>query len=236
MTALLLEPVPLRAICEAIRDERWIDLRVADVGTVQRVLITQLNVGREGERVVVKQKFLEAEEVVTAQHDFDAEDLIWLRETAIAMEDVKPISRQQRAPDAVIANDLATHVIDTIIRTMTFLSQGVTEPGIRKGLPVGSGYGALRPRQEAMWLAYEMTDLHPSEICTKHFGYKSQQPLLTIHDKIHWAIANGRPIHYNEKPNAWLNRVRAAAKLIDSTLGQTLRRATTASPHWTTIL
>lgn len=224
-----LDPVPLDEIASRIRDEAWVDLRVVGVGTVQRVLITQLNVHRDHDEVVVRQKFAASDDELTVEeHAFDAEDIRWLRETQVALCDVKPV--QPPAPESVQCID-AKSVVNRIIRSVCFVYEK-SEAELRGGWRAA---GATRERQRALWLAFEMTDLTPPQICKDHFGYGSQQPILTVRAKIEQAVKSNGAVHYNETPGAWLIELKQLAGLVDKHFGIAYRRQS-PSPSWTVYL
>lgn len=232
------EPVPLGQIAVAIRDESWLDMHVCDLGKLDRVRISQLNISRERDEVVVGQRWLgqetggPAEDPQPRFHDetytFDVEEIIRLRETRVALKDVKPI----KSGPVPVAPDIfdVQAVIDEIVRTMGFTA-GVSQQDLRS--PKGRGDKALRPRQEAMWLAYEMTNLSPPDICINHFGYRSQAPLVAVERKLRSQQHREGKVHFNELAGAWEKRVKAAADLIDSHFGRKFRRS---NPAWGTIL
>lgn len=213
-----LEPVGIAALAEAIRDETWVDLRVVDRGTIERVQIRAFNIHRDRDEIVIVQKWSDGDDVRSSELTFNAEDLRWLRETQVALCDVKPIQE----PAVENAGAFSTHIVNEIIRTVAYLTEGVSEQDLRSGSR--SNGDSVRPRQEAMWLAYEMTDLSPKDIAIKHFGYLSDQPMLTIQGKLRAAIASCSGVHYNENPTAWLKRVKVTMALIDDTKGVRYRR------------
>lgn len=220
-TQLALEPVGLAKLAEALRDGAWLDMRVVGVGTVERVQIETINVHRERDVIVVEQKWPDGNEVGHTQMAFDAEDVRWVRETQVALEDVTPVLRSAPASNAA-------QIVDEIIRTVAFLTEGVSEADLRSG---GKQTGCVRTRQEAMWLAYEMTDLTPLEIAVGHFGYRSVQPMLTVHHKVHCAISKNEVFHWNEtSPSAWFSRVRATRSLVDTNKGERYRRTKDLGP------
>lgn len=239
--SILTDGLPIQTVAECIRDRTLLDVRVCDLGVIERCVISQFNIARECDELVVSQRWLSQEsggpgedpqpEVHNETYQFDAEDVIWLRATTVALESVKPVRRE---PELAVATPLdSKRIIDEIIRTMAYLTQECSEQDLRT--PKGRGDKMLRPRQEAMWLAYEMTDLLPTDICRLHFGYKSPQPLVTISDKLCWRTKNGDPIHYGENPGAWVKRVKTTAAMIEAHFGQRFRR-TSASPGWRTYL
>lgn len=220
---LVLEPPDFPELAQHLRDATWLDMRVVDVGTCERVRINQLNIGRERDEIVVEQQWWDEVigddeiHVETITRTFDAEDVRWLRETQVEISDVKPM---ELAEKTVVAAS-PQHLVAEIIRTVAYLTEGVSEQDLRSGT---KQTGCIRPRQEAMWLAYAMTDLPPSDICTLHFGYASQQPLLTVNQKLNYAQQQGAPVHYNEPLGAWLHRVKTTMRLIDSHYGHRYRR------------
>lgn len=220
MATDVLEPVTLGALAEALHDGTWLDMRVVDMGTLQRVLVQQVNIYRTRDEIVLTQKWPCGEEVGTTTVTVDAEDVRWLRETQVALPDVTPI------PVVTPPRTLpAKRVVDEIIRTVAFLTVDVTEADLRAGR--ASGCAAVRPRQEAMWLAYEMTDLAPDEITRNCFGYASAMPMVTIRHKLEYALRKNEPVHHKEEagPTAWFDRVRGVRDLIDSNLGARPRRS-----------
>lgn len=213
----VLEPPEIGALAEALREGAWLDLRVVDFGNCHRVRIESINVHRERDVLVIVQKVPEGDSLREATYAIDAEDIRWMRPTQVALEDVEPIT----PPDA--KGLAAKRIVAEIVRTIAFLTEGVSEADLVAG---GKQTGCIRPRQEAMWLAYEMTDLSPLVIATEHFGYASQQPMLTVHQKLTYALQNAQPFHYNEGTwGAWIERVRGAQRLIDSNLGVRARRS-----------
>lgn len=228
------DPPDLGIIATAIRDESWLDMRVCDMGRLDRVRIEQLRVHRERDELVVSQKWLEdGEDLRNDEYLLDMEDVIWLRDTRVALENVKPFTRPT-AMHVAPADVNAKKIIDEIVRSQVHLTAGLTEAQLRGGSKQ-TAPTVIWPRQEALFMAYEMTDESPVDICEKHFGYASQQPLLTVWQKLAYATSASCGVHYREPKGAWLKRVKATVKMIDAHYGLRYRRQTN-SPGWTSYL
>lgn len=227
--AVALEPPSLTTLAEHLRDGTLLDMRVIDLGTCERVEITELRILREKDIVVAEQRWwIEHQghdelEVRTADLTFDAEDIRWLRETTVDECDVKPVA--PLANDPVVPMTYATEpLIAAIVQTISFIHQ-VPESVLRFKESPREPYARTRARQIAMWLTYEMTPLKPNHIATKDFGFHSVQPMLTI-----CRLAQG--------DGKFRRELRQGAAAVESKIGGRPRRphAFNRNPDWTLIL
>lgn len=235
-----LEPVPLALLAEAIRDEAWIDVVLLEVGIVRRVKPLKLVCHRAGDDVEVVQAWPEGNTVNHTNHTFDTDLLIKVRPTQVALLDVKPlVEPEPPAPANSPSSFEGAQIVHEIIRTVAWVNADVTEDDLRKPLDTKDGsYRALRPRQKAMWLAFEMTNLSPEAICKEYFGYQSATPLITVSEKVRWCFEHNSPVIHGERPRAWVNSVKELAKLIDTHFTVKYRRETPHgyNPTWKTFL
>lgn len=226
-----LAPAPLRVFAEAIRDETWCDMRHIELGTIERVQITGLKLRRDLDEIECRQKWLHEEEVVTDEHIFDAEDIRWLRETGVALEDVKPLVRKpvpQLIPkDATYEALVLATIVDVICKrtganTLDVLAGDNT---MRK---------ALYERQEAMWCLFEMTNLKPETIPISYFKYKSIMPLTTLRYRVE-SLTSTNPALDLKEAMAFRKWCLDTIKKTDAALGASYRRAPDQFSYWPTL-
>lgn len=216
-----LEPVPLSVLAEHIRDRTWLDMRVIEVGTCQRVQITQLNIYREHDEIAVRQKRPVNDELIVDVHTFDAENVRWVRETRVAIEDVTPIlgSRPIRPESQLASSLIIAHIVSTVSRShevpeQLLLNHQKLEPR-----------ALLTARQICLRLIYEMTDMSAVSICEGTFNYASQQALVTASERAH-------------RDMVFRTELRGTAQLVDAALGGKHRRfsSTGSRPIWRPVL
>lgn len=234
-----LEPVPLGVLAEHIRDQTWLDMRVIEVGTCQRVQITQLNICRERDEVVVRQKHaVDDDALATDTLTFDAEDIRWVRETEVALADVTPVSIAVRVPSltrAAVGPGAAAampHASDERVivgRAVLIVSEhtGFSHTEIGRFCGWEEDYSIARARHLAIWLIYEMTDLPATVIC-EAFGYVSTTPLSSASDK-------ARNAAFRADLEAIAEKLK---KELLKTIGRVPRRSKplNADPRWTLYL
>lgn len=180
-----LEPVDLGALADAMHAERWLDVRVVEMGTLQRVQIQQINVHRTRDEVVLTQKWPFGDEVRSDSYTVDAEDVRWVEPSAVELADVAPFRRPSQPcddPDAQIVQLVGCAAFVYRVSASAIFTKVSPDPG-------------LRARQACMWAIYETTDMDPRDIA-KRFGYKSQMPMQTTSEKVlGWAHQGGNVDH-----------------------------------------
>lgn len=172
-TQLALEPVGLDKLGEALRDGAWVDLRIVEVGTLERVQVQTINVHRTKDEVVVVQKWPFGDEVRSSTLTFDAEDVRWCRPSEVPLESVQPLLRPRQVcgdPEALATQLVGTAAFIYRVSVASIFTKSSPDPG-------------LRARQAVMWALYEMSDMDPPAIAAR-FGYRSQMPIITVSDKV----------------------------------------------------
>lgn len=215
-----LEPVSIRDLAQHIQAADYVDVRVVDVGTVQRCRIVGLNIRRDGDEVQIEQKWEDgAGEVHADMHTFDCEEIRFIKPTEVRKPaDVRPIIQELRKMRVDSNGGKITGAI--LDACSTFFHKSIADI-------TGSDReaGALQARQVAMWLTFEMTDLSPPRIATR-FGYISIQPLTTLRYLVE-ATATSEHV----KREHFVGAVVKLAEEIDASLGQTYRRPDDVPPR-----
>lgn len=157
---MALDPPDFEIIAAWIRDEQWIDMRVCDVGLVERVLPQAVTLHRDWDQLHCCQEYILDEQIVSGERHFDCEDIMWWRESIFAIEDVTPQSLPTRRED--ISNE---RLAEEILETVAFLTGHGTQTIKDSGT-------CSHERQVCIRLMWEASTLGAGKI-PQLFGYSS---------------------------------------------------------------
>lgn len=174
----VLDPVDLRILAEAMRDETWLDLRVVEHGTVERARVTAIIVRRDGEEVELTQEMSFDGEVSTTLLNVPHDSVRWCCPTNFALEDVE--IRRPAVSEDIEDGPVISAVKDLLV---FFFKNHKTSPlGSRKAVEkmlAGSAYESqwVHHRHVFVWLIWRFHSgkMSPAAICSLA-GYKSQMP------------------------------------------------------------
>lgn len=212
-----LDPCPLTTLAEALRDGTWLDVRT-DEHTIMRVRIIEIVVRTQGEDVVFRQEWLDSEqEFQKAQFAIDS-DAIWrIVKSSYKVDEVMPY---EYAPSAHVAKRVSNgeerRIIDAVNSSACYLFQEDPKEFVSNYGGKGT-WNLVNHRHVAIIVIYEMTNMSPTAICTKAYGYKSQGPWLTAAWKA--KVGPGRD------SKAFCDSVRRLGELVDSKLCERFRRS-----------
>lgn len=174
-----LELVPIRDIALHIQQCSWVDIRVVDVGTFERVRIESLLISVDHDKLMVMQKHPNPDDSIsTTRHEVNCDDIRWVRPTRIDIEAVKPIR------DYVVPGE-AQNVAQQkrVVAQIKLSIQGIACIGWEEILMSRDRSrevnGLLFWRRVAMAVFFEMTSLDQYEIA-QTLGYRSTMPVSTL--------------------------------------------------------
>ena len=188
---MILEPVSIREIAEAIRDRTWLDARVLERSIIARVQINAIRIDREAEILTLVQEYLddEADRPGVRAFDVDAEDVMWIRPTECEIEDV-PTPRTAGPPldehgnvvegfwTSVVWSHVVLAVADAFGMTQDAFSRELTPPYTARDRD-----DVILRRYVALGTLYELTPLEVST-CVHTVGWQSSQPWVTLRFKL----------------------------------------------------
>lgn len=109
---MALDPPDFEVIAAWVRDEQWIDMRICEVGLVERVMPKAVTLHRDWDQLHCCQEYVLDEQIVTEDRHFDCEDIMWWRESIFAVEDVTP--RALPSKGSVSNERLAEEILETV--------------------------------------------------------------------------------------------------------------------------
>lgn len=207
----LLDPVALPELAAAIRDETWLDMRVAGGRIYERVQVERVIVHRDHDEVTL----IHLLPVGVKRWTLDAEDIQWMRPTVF---DADEAERPKAPADDEEPETTVTGVADDIyfcVRHVLARWYKMTVDEIDKDLSKANANGR-RPndvtmrRHVAIWLMYELTDESAVEICTR-MGYRSPMAFHSARDKFtpqRWGPDAGQPSVYADFLRDLVRKVR----------------------------
>jgi hypothetical protein len=199
------DPPPIEEIATAMRDRQWLDMRVLDHGTLERVCPLNITIWPNRDEVLLRQEYHHREETTHHELTVNAEDIMWARPTILDVRDVEPpILRdpeEEPTPDYI-----SRAIIDTISFT--------------ESIPAKVWFEGSRPhethcRKLAIRLMWELTSLNQTSI-PQFFGYTS-------------GGMTNNALHYTAKNYA--ERVRQLWDLMQIRVGHTLRPVKRTDPR-----
>jgi hypothetical protein len=199
------DPPPIEEIATAMRDRQWLDMRVLDHGTLERVCPLNITIWPNRDEVLLRQEYHHREETTHHELTVNAEDIMWARPTILDVRDVEPPIL--RDPEEELTPDyIARAIIDTISFT--------------EGTPAKVWFEGSRPhethcRKLAIRLMWELTSLNQTSI-PQFFGYSS-------------GGMTNNALHYTAKNYA--ERVRQLWDLMQIRVGHTLRPVKRTDPR-----
>jgi hypothetical protein len=199
------DPPPIEEIATAMRDRQWLDMKVLDHGTLERVCPLNITIWPNRDEVLLRQEYHHREETTHHELTVNAEDIMWARPTILDVRDVEPpILRdpeEEPTPDYI-----SRAIIDTISFT--------------EGIPAKVWFEGSRPhethcRKLAIRLMWELTSLNQTSI-PQFFGYTS-------------GGMTNNALHYTAKN--YPERVRQLWDLMQIRVGHTLRPVKRTDPR-----
>jgi hypothetical protein len=199
------DPPPIEEIATAMRDRQWLDMKVLDHGTLERVCPLNITIWPNRDEVLLRQEYHHREETTHHELTVNAEDIMWARPTILDVRDVEPpILRdpeEEPTPDYI-----SRAIIDTISFT--------------ESIPAKVWFEGSRPhethcRKLAIRLMWELTSLNQTSI-PQFFGYTS-------------GGMTNNALHYTAKNYA--ERVRQLWDLMQIRVGHTLRPVKRTDPR-----
>jgi hypothetical protein len=164
-----LDPVALDELAAHLRDETWLDLRVVEVGTVERAQVNAIIVRRDFEEIELRQEHMFDGVVTEANMTVSADAIFWARPTCFELIDVE-IAKPKR-PSEVDDKKVINAVKDLLV----FLYKN------DKRTPLESRAAVERMLKTNghtfIWLImrYGSGELDNLDVC-KMAGYKSPMP------------------------------------------------------------
>lgn len=178
-----LEPPEIGELAQALADGEWVDMRVVDVGTFERVKIEALHIYQEKDVVTVVQNFRVTPDSGLTQYvlDVDCEDIMYMHPTECeAADEVTPIEQPESPPpddfdamrnaaiEAVI--DITGGSVMELVKALTKASSGRVHRDL------------VNQRHLLLWVMFEMSELKPPELCWQ-LGWRSPMPFQSARYK-----------------------------------------------------
>lgn len=174
----VLDPVDLPELAAHLRDGTWLDMRVIDVGTVERARVAGIIVRRDDEELILEQEHSFDGAVQVSTLNVPRDSVRWCRPSCFELEDVEVT--QPKVKEGV--DDVA--VVNTVKDVLVFAFKD------HKTHPLGSRKAVERMLKQSpydhvfthhrhvfvylIW-RYHSGQMSPATICGMA-GYKSQMP------------------------------------------------------------
>lgn len=181
-------PVPLERLAGYLRDGELVDMRVLHedaVATLERVLISEINVRKYDEGLLVRQEFLDGETTLRQDIVVEVDNVLWARPTSFELSLVNPIREVEPEPDTLEDTD---GILDAAWEAVADDLDIVLDVPRWRGMVMDGSWGSsgtnIDIRHLVILVVWHTSDMQPDRIC-KLVGYHSQQPFLTAKDKCH---------------------------------------------------
>lgn len=178
-----LEPPSIAELATALQDASWLDMRVVDAGSLQRVRIECLHIYRERDVVTVSQNYRVTPNTVGMSQctmDVDCEDIMYIIATETeSVDDVSPLEAPKDPLPEIF------ELIKESVVAATVAVTGGTIVSLVKAMEAGHGrfnQDVINRRHLVLWALIEMTDLTPYRLCHE-CGWRSPMPFQTARYK-----------------------------------------------------
>lgn len=178
-----LEPPSIEELAAALKEGTWLDIRVVDAGTLQRVKIECLHIYQSRDLVTVVQNFRVTPETVQVSQctlDVDCEDIMYMEPTEVeSADDVNPLE-ESREP----LQDGFEAMKDAAMMAACEVTGG-NLMALTKAMTAGHGrftQDIINRRHLVLWALFEMSEENPSVLCYE-CGWRSPMPFQSARYK-----------------------------------------------------
>lgn len=185
-----LEPVDLIVLAEHLRDGTWLDVRVCDVGVLERVQVEQILVHRDGDQLRFIQEVVDGDELLIQGYLVDNDSIMYARPTVFEAADVSPPEapphQARKTPCFGVGLDAAEFaLLVNIVHALEDVTQLQDSDNMLARLEVREEQNRMAPwvRHYVLWALYELTNLSQREVCVA-VGYTSIQPWVSTRQEI----------------------------------------------------
>lgn len=159
--------ISLDTAIKLLREKTLVDMRVLDVGNVQRVFVKQIDMRAEDADVLVEQIYHAKTSKYKKVYTYALEDIMCVEPTRVRLLDVRPIVRKRKKPDLAVGVASLGNA-SPILRSIIVAAAEC----FRIKDPLGEPYA-----KKCIGVAlYAMTDLSLTNVA-KFIGYASGAPL-----------------------------------------------------------
>lgn len=184
-----LEPVDLVVLAEHLRDGTWLDVRVCDVGVLERVQVAEIVVHREGDQLRFIQEVVDGDEVLIQGYLVDNDSIMYARPTVFETQDVTPPEPPPRIAkqSAKFGGNLDPEQFSILVNAVHGLHavRGLEPHDLLRRLEDEWAMVSAWVKHYLLWTLYELTNLSQQEVCTA-LGYGSPTPWHSTKHEVSW--------------------------------------------------